>query len=308
MSRKKFDITILTEAKYVNPKEINAYNKNILLEDELIGDALKSFGLRVNRVAWDDPNFDWGSTEYSLFRTTWDYFERFEEFTIWSEKAATLTTFINSQALINWNIDKHYLQELKNKGVAIAKTLFIEPGEQINLLQAIQKAKATLGFNSDEFVLKPCIAAGARHTYRFHYTDWEVHNDIFQKLISDETMMLQEFQKNIVNEGEVSMMLFDGVFTHAVIKKAKEGDFRVQDDYGGTVALYEVSKEQIEFAEAVVRACPELPMYARVDIFNDNEGLLALAELEVFEPELWFRLNTEAANIFARSIHKKLFT
>ena len=29
--------------------------------------------------------------------------------------------------------------------------------------------------------------------------------------------------------------MINGQFTHAVLKKAKPGDFRVQDDFGGTV-------------------------------------------------------------------------
>ena len=96
--------------------------------------------------------------------------------------------------------------------------------------------------------------------------------------------MLQEFQKNIVEEGEISMMVFDGRFTHAVLKIAKPGDFRVQDDYGGSVHIYQPSAEEITFAENVVKACSEMPLYARVDIFKDNDGHWALAELEIFEP------------------------
>lgn len=306
MYNKIFDVTILTESKYINPTEINDFNKNVLLEDKLVSESLEALGLKVNRIAWDDTDFDWTTTKHALFRTSWYYFERFDQFNQWVEKTAEQTTFINPESLIDWNIDKHYLQDLSAKGVHIPKTLFIEPGEDLSLLQAIQKAKEELEFNSDEFVLKPCIAAGARHTYKFHYSVWEEYDEIFKELICNEAMMLQEFQKSIVAVGEISMMLFNGQFTHAVLKKAKEGDFRVQDDYGGTVALYQATNEQISFGEAVVRACDERPLYARVDVFQDNEGNLALAELEIFEPELWFRLYPEAANIFALAIKQKL--
>lgn len=121
-------------------------------------------------------------------------------------------------------------------------------------------------------------------------------------------MMLQEFQKNIVSEGEISMMVFNGAFTHAVLKTAKPGDFRVQDDFGGTVQKYTPNQEQIVFARSVVKAAPELPVYARVDIFRDNEGNWALAELEIFEPELWFRLNPTAAHTLAKTIKDKFFS
>ncbi|MEO0438812.1 MAG: hypothetical protein AAF098_18120, partial [Pseudomonadota bacterium] len=65
---------------------------------------------------------------------------------------------------------------------------------------------------------------------------------------------MQPFQHRIVSEGEVSMMVFNGQFTHAVLKKAKAGDFRVQDDFGGTVDDYTPTEEEIEFAKNTVRA------------------------------------------------------
>lgn len=48
-------------------------------------------------------------------------------------------------------------------------------------------------------------------------------------------MMLQEFQTNIVKNGEISMMVFDGNYIHTALKIAKLSDFRVQDDYGGSI-------------------------------------------------------------------------
>ena len=49
----------------------------------------------------------------AIFRTTWDYFDRFEFFL--DEETKKQTTFINSVDIINWNIDKHYLKELGDK-------------------------------------------------------------------------------------------------------------------------------------------------------------------------------------------------
>ena len=43
-----------------------------------------------------------------------------------------------------------------------------------------------------------------------------------------------------------------------------------------------------------------------VDIFKDNDGKWALAELEIFEPELWFRNRPEAALILAEIIKSKV--
>jgi len=298
----EYDIIVLADSRYLLPKEGDAYTEEVLLEDALVIKALEALGLVVGRVAWDDPNFDWSSTRFALFRAVWDYFDRYAEFSVWYEKAATLTTFINRKALIDWNIDKHYMADLNSRGVHIPKTLFVEAGEQINLLEAFQKAKALLGFDGGEFVLKPCIAGGARHTYKFHEDDWSQYNPIFQQLIADEAMMLQELQHNIISQGELSLMFMGGEYTHAILKKAKPGDFRVQSDYGGSIALHEASTAEIDFSQKVIDACPEMPLYARVDIFRDNGNAIALAELEIFEPELWFRCHEESAARLAQAI------
>ena len=101
-------------------------------------------------------------------------------------------------------------------------------------------------------------------------------------------MLFQEFQHQIQSKGEMSLMMIDGKFTHAVLKKAKPGDFRVQDEFGGTVVDYAPNKEEIAFAEKAIAACPKETIYGRVDIFYDNENRLSLGELELIEPELWF--------------------
>lgn len=303
---KKYDVTILTDARYLKANEESIYVSNVIYEDELVIQALEDKGLTVTRKAWDDPNFDWTETQFAVFRATWDYFDRYDEFSRWFDQTKERTQFINSAELIHWNIDKHYLVELENNDVRIPKTVVIEPETKLSLQQHLTKALQDGRFKTQDFVLKPCIAGGARHTYKFNLTETAGLENVFQKLIEAEAMMLQEFQKNIMAEGEYSLMLFNGSYSHAVLKVAKPGDFRVQDDFGGTVEVIEPTKEMVAFAEKVVNASPELPVYARVDIFKDNDDEWALAELEIFEPELWFRLRPEAANQLADTIQKMI--
>ncbi|MEN1783813.1 MAG: hypothetical protein AAGF77_01630 [Bacteroidota bacterium] len=300
------DITLATDPRYLKSKPGDRYVENVLLEDQLVASALEKLGLSVIRKAWDDPNFDWSSTRYVLFRAVWDYFERLERFKTWFHATANKTEFLNPKDLILWNLDKHYLKDLRSKGIHIPKTIFLEPGSSDTLMDAIGKAKK-IGVNSDEFVLKPCIGGGARHTYRFHLTQWKKYQEILAGLLPQEGMMLQEFQKNILSKGEVSIMVIHGKVTHAILKKAKSGDFRVQDDWGGTVAVHQPSEEEVAFAEAAIKACPQPPIYARVDLFWDNEGAIALAELEIFEPELWFRFFPQASDTLALAIKNTYF-
>lgn len=297
--KKDYDVVILTDSRYLKDST-DPYKHNVYYEDRLVYHALEQVGLRTLRLAWDDMFFDWSTTKSVLFRTTWDYFDRFDEFSNWLENISHQTTLLNSERLIRWNIDKHYLLDLEKKNIHIAESHFIEKEATVSLSQLHD----ILDWN--ETVLKPCISGAARHTYKLNIDNLLEHESIFQELIAQEAMMLQPFQHNIVSKGEVSMMVFNGIFAHAILKRAKEGDFRVQDDFGGTVHEYNPTEDEILFAEAAVKACPELPIYARVDIFEDNDGNIALSELELIEPELWFRNNKPAAMALAKGIKERL--
>ena len=43
---KTFDVVLLTDSRYVNPKEVNDYISNVLLEDKLVQSALEKIQLK----------------------------------------------------------------------------------------------------------------------------------------------------------------------------------------------------------------------------------------------------------------------
>lgn len=295
-----FDVVVLTDERYVEPKERNAYIDNILLEDQLMVDALKKEGLNAIKKAWSDPDFDWSSTKAILFRTTWDYADRFSEFSDWLIDVSLKTKLINSYDLLVWNLDKHYLNDLKSQGVNVVETYFIEPGDKRTLAELHKE----LGWKKT--VLKPAVSAAAKDTFKLDADTLAEHEVRYKKLIRNESMMLQPFQESVVERGEISLMVMGTTYTHAVLKIAKPGDFRVQDDFGGTVHEYTPTKKEIDLAIAAVKACETLPLYARVDIVTDNNGKPAISELELVEPELWFRRNEEAAGVLAKGVKGSL--
>ena len=294
------DVVILTDERYVDPKERNQYINNVLTEDQLVRDELEKRGFQTKRVAWSDPNFDWDQTRFALFRTTWDYAERFVEFSDWLIDVSLRTQLINDYETIVWNLDKHYLQDLAEKGVNVVDTIFIEPKD----MRTLQELHESTGWTHT--VLKPSISAAAKDTYQLTQDTIADHERKFAELIQNESMMLQPFQKDVIRRGELSLMVIGGTYTHAVLKVAKSGDFRVQDDFGGTVEDYDPSPAEVELALRAVEACDPKPLYARVDIVMDNDGNPAVSELELIEPELWFRRKKSAAKILAAEVEKVL--
>lgn len=292
-----YDITILTDRRYVDPVERNDYINNVLLEDKLLHLALEKKGLNVCRTNWDNADFNWATTRYAIFRTTWDYFDRYDEFVQWMKTVEKQTVLLNPKELIQWNIDKHYLGELSNKGINIPSTVFIEKGDHRSLESVIDET------TWDEFILKPVISGAARNTFRIKRSEISDYELKFRTFISQESYMVQEFQQNILTQGEISLMVFGGKFSHAIRKIAKPGDFRVQDDFGGTVHHYDPEFEEIAFAEKVVEQIDPKPIYARIDVFTDNNGNPAIGEVELIEPELWFRMKDGSADLLANAIY-----
>ena len=296
----KYDVILLTEDRYEQPEKITPYISNVLKEDNLVKNALQKNGLRVGRVSWSNPTFDWSSTRVALFRTTWDYFYQFNEFEQWLSRVSNLTQLIHSPEVIKWNLNKVYLKELEEKGIRIPETTILNIGDGRSLRQHFDSC----GF--DKVVLKPCVSGCARHTYVITAENVLDYEQVYRELIEKEQLIIQPFQKKILTRGEVAHMVIGGRYSHSILKLAKPGEFRVQDDFGGTTSNYKANVEEINFVEQAIVACKYKSIYGRVDVVWDNNNQLAVSEIEMIEPEMWFRYYPEAADKLAQEIFKEV--
>jgi glutathione synthase/RimK-type ligase-like ATP-grasp enzyme len=259
-------------------------------------DGLRAHGLRVARRSWSDPAFDWSTTRTAILRSTWDYFHRFTEFRAWLERARRVTRLINDPALVDWNLDKHYLADLAAAGADVVPTHYAEQGDT----EALASIMARQGWH--EVVFKPAISGAARLTYRVDLSGCAAMEPVFAHCVADEAMLVQPFLPDVLVDGELSLIVIGGRCTHAVRKRARPGDFRVQDDHGGTVHPHLPTRDETAFAEAAVASCPAMPAYARVDAVRDRAGRLSVMELELVEPELFFRYHEPAARALADEV------
>jgi len=298
MKNSKIKITLLTDSRYTQRNNSSEYIKNIFREDDLVIQALSSRGFQVERIAWDDPTYGWGNTDYAIFRTTWDYFNRIDDFTKWYLSTKEKLRFINPPELIDWNINKLYLKDLDQAGINVLEMVLVDNQNSLTI-EAVMELK---GWN--EVIIKPLVSASARHTYKIDHSNRLNYENLFAQLIKSETMIVQEFQHSIIATGEIAMMYFNGQFSHSVLKRAIAGDFRVQDDFGGTVHQYQASIEQINLGKEALEVNNSMPVYARVDIIKDNSDNWAVTELELIEPELWFRYYPPAADLFTEAIKR----
>jgi hypothetical protein len=273
---------------------------NLYEDDQLLVAALADIGIASVPAVWSDARIDWTSFDALIMRSPWDYFERAAEFRAWLDaRIAERVLMCNSGEIVAWNFDKRYLQDLARAGVALVPTLCIAANEKADIA-ALARARGW-----DDIVVKPTIAGAAYRTYRFRLEELGRYAADIAKTLEDRGVLVQPFLPEIQSGGELSLLFFDGVFSHAVCKRPKAGDYRVQFNFGGTDEDVQVSEELIAQARHCIAHAPSLPVYARVDGVVKN-GKFLLMELEIFEPLMFLARHPEAPARFARAIEKHL--
>ncbi|MCI5055818.1 MAG: hypothetical protein MRY83_06895 [Flavobacteriales bacterium] len=291
-------IVFVTQSKYLSNPNDNWYTQQILDDDHAIISRLPD-SIECQRHSWTDDQIDWSIFDLVVIRTTWDYFYKIDLFRDWIKRVNEVSTLVNSYETLLWNLDKKYLFDLQEKGIHTVKSFLLEKGKIVDLKAFVHNV------GLKEFVLKPTIGGAAKNTFKLKIEELQDFQTDFESLIGVEDYLIQPFLHNIL-KGEISLVFIGGVYSHAVLKKAKSGDFRVQDDFGGTLHEYTASAEEVEFAENVLKCCPGDLTYARVDLVLDNDNLIALSEVELIEPELWFRRSEKASASFADELAKIL--
>jgi glutathione synthase/RimK-type ligase-like ATP-grasp enzyme len=269
-------------------------------DDLLLVTALGEIGIDASPAIWSDAGVDWLAYDALVIRSPWDYFLRMEEFRAWLDaRIASGVRMYNTGETIAWNFDKRYLQDLARAGVSLVPTIVVPRGDRPDVT-LLARARGW-----DEIVIKPTVSGGAHRTHRFHLADADRYEDEIATILADRGLLIQPFLPEILKDGELSLLFFDGVFSHAVKKCPKGGDYRVQIEFGGTIEATVVREEWIEAGRACIAAAPALPLYARVDgVIHDGNFLLM--ELEVFEPLMYLAQDPLAPARFARAIQGRL--
>ena len=243
-----------------------------VLTERPLWEALSERGADFERPDWEDEGVDWASFDVVVVRTTWTYHRARERFLSWAEGVAAVTALHNSKEVLTWNSEKSYLKDLEVAGVPVAPTEWFERGETVDLAGVMAEHGWTSGF------IKPLVGAVASDTHRLRGSSDSVREagEFLNARLQEQSMMLQPYLSRVETEGEVSVMLIQGEPTHAVRKLAVAGDYRVQDEHGGTDHLIETDPSLVALSKRALSVAPgeEPPLYARVDFLFDDEGVL----------------------------------
>ena len=246
-------------------------------------------------VIWNDPSVNWADYNYLIFRTVWDYFEMPKQFDAWLDliESQNIKT-LNPLSIIKRNQHKFYLQDLQQKGIDIIPTVFIPKNTRLDLSFLIEK-------KWEKAVIKPAVSGGSYLTRLFSQNEIEEIETEYASFALENDLLVQPFMPEIQEMGELSLLFFQGKFSHAILKKPKNGDFRVQSQFGGQYQIFEPDTAMLATAQNIIKTFGGDLLYARVDgILKD--GKLLLMELELIEPDLYFDYYPDAKKNFLTAL------
>ena len=267
-----------------------------VIDDDLAHAPLARRGVAVENVPWDRAGMSWTDYDLIVLRSTWDYQHHADKF------LATLgaieqggTPLQNASDIVRWNMPKTYLRELEERGVPVVPTLWRErlgPGELLPLFDSA---------GSDEAVIKPVVSANAQGAYRLDRKTAAARAGEIEAYFAKRPLMMQPFERNIVTEGEFSLIYFNGKLSHSILKVPKCGDFRVQEEHGGDIQAIRADAALTAAGDAAMRAIGSTLLYGRVDLVRSGQEFRVM-ELELIEPALYLRMDPGAPDRFADAV------
>jgi len=268
--------------------------------------ALAARELTAEPAVWTDPDVDWPAYDLVVVRCTWDYHERRADFLDWARRVAAVTTLANSADVLDWNTDKTYLRTLREAGLPVVPTDWLEPGDVFVVPEV------------GEYVVKPAVSAGARDTNRYRVGD---HDDRAVAHATDllgagRTVMVQPYLSQVDTDGETALFFFAGEFSHAVRKaplltpamEPVSGAYKEEtiEPRTPTEAEREAAEQILDALAAVAPASRGRLVYSRVDLVPGPDGSPVLLELELAEPSMFLvhdgTKGTASAERFAAAI------
>lgn len=263
---------------------------DLMPSDRLYAEALERRGCRVAAAPWDGPCAAFAGADAVVIRATWGYYRTLEAFRDWTETTAVASCLFNSIDLVRWNLRKDYVGKLDAAGIRV-------PRSHVVACEAAIVGEVLEREGWEEAVVKPATGASGHSVELLHRATLDRQIAGLSAEARASGVVVQEFLPEIA-EGELSLIYFDGVFSHAIRKRPPPGEFRANSRYKPTRTAETPPATVTEQGAACLAVLPERPLYARVDGVVRGSTLIVI-EVEVLEPALFMEFDPPSAERFA---------
>ena len=254
---------------------------------DILTAALDAAQQKWQIVNWDDVAIDWTQFSIAVLSSTWDYYARLDEFVAWIDRVSAQTTLCNPVEIVRWNVDKRYLQEMNANGIPVMATTFIS-----------QPSDITSELIAQDVIIKPVVSAGSNNTARHRNDAVAARAQLDHILSYGGVAMVQPYSPTIDAIGETGLVYLGGKFSHAFGKDAVFGE--AEQVYNG-VHVQEVitarmaNADERTLGDAVMKFLSNkfevAPLYARIDMVTNIDGVPEIMEVELTEPSLYLHLD-----------------
>jgi hypothetical protein len=252
---------------------------------ERLGSTLDTAGVRIEARPWTDAG-DLDEFDGVTTLMAWGYQNAEADWAGLLERLAVAEApVVNGVDTLRWNSRETYLAQLEAAGAPVAPALFVDAVTQ----EVVADAHDRFG---DTITVRSQRSRGRQSGLVLN------RGDALEGVPSGPAM-LQPFMPTAAEDAELSMIYFNGAFSHAVSTNTSAPDPRAQ---GRPRAAVTPSPEAFDAAERVLAAAGRGLTYARVDLIRDAQGHMRLMELEAIEPDLYLEHAPDGGAAFARAM------
>jgi len=271
---------------------------NLSEGDNLLIGPLKQQGYIAQPASWDDYNVEWDKFDLIILRSCWNYHYKINDFLQWLKnlEKKKIKTW-NPLSIIRWNYNKEYIFDLQKKHINIVPTILVKKETNCSLENICKKN------NWNELVIKPTIGASAKGVFNVKKKEIKRMQKKFDKQIEGSDLLIQPLVEEIISCGEYSFIFLGNNFSHAVMKKPKQGEFRSNYAFGGSESLIKPDNYLLSQVKTIFEKIDKPLLYARIDGVNIRNKFF-LMELELIEPYLFFDQYPQSSYMFAKSLKK----
>ena len=267
-----------------------------IIDDELAVLPLARRGIHVETISWDRAGVDWRQYALVVIRSTWDYQHNAEAFLRMLETIERSGVRLeNGSEIVRWNMRKTYLRDLAARNIEIVPTFWREGLRREELVPLFEELRST------EAVIKPVMSSNAQGAWRLDAQRAHELAPEIEAYFAGRPLMMQPFERGIVEEGEFSMIYLNGTHSHSILKMPKRDDFRVQEEHGSKIISITPEPALLAAGDAAIAAVGQKLLYARTDFVRSGDTFRVM-ELELVEPSLYLRIDAGAPERFADAI------
>ena len=254
---------------------------------DILTAALDAAQQKWQIVNWDDVAIDWTQFSIAVLRSTWDYYAHLDEFVAWVDQVSAQTTLCNPAEIVRWNVDKRYLQEMSAHGIPVMATTFV--AQLIDITQELI---------AQDIIIKPVVSAGSNNTARHRNDAFAARAQLDHILSNAGVAMVQPYSPTIDSVGETGLVYLGGKFSHAFGKDAVFGEaeqvhngVHVQEVITARTANPNEHLLGDSVMKFLINKFGVTPLYARIDMVTNIDGVPEIMEVELTEPSLYLHLD-----------------